>query len=199
MAIYDTRVFRTAPDSWWVGQVHGGSGGVRWGEAKGPFPLVSEMVLFSCVSDKTMPTRSISMSAGMLNRMSHRSILSLLSRAKPWTSGRFNISPANFPDPDALASFREVADPDGERLRWIIRPSNGIRASRAGAVKVDGIEVLCLDDSALRREVFWDDDIPYAALSTSTQAFEMAKALIGAVKDLFEDYKLDSEHDLEYD
>lgn len=195
MALYDTRVFRASTDSWWVGQVHGGSGGFHWGDAKGPFPSVSEMVLFSCVSDKAVPTRSVSISAGMLNRMSHRSVLSLLSRAKPWTSGRFEISPANFPDPDALASFREVADPDGEALRWVIRPSNVIRASRAGAAKAAGVEVLCLDDSALRREVCWDDDTPFGTENANPQASDLAIALIGAVKGLFEDYKLDPEYD----
>jgi len=146
MALFDHRVFRAA-DRWWAAQVHSGSG-AGFGDAK---PRITrETVLFSSLADEAIETRVARIPAGWLNRLSHVALLKVFETAESLGS-HFHMSPYNAP------SAEELGDPlhvDDEGLRWAVRPMKAVGVTASGDTEVrSAIELVCLDDSALRKEI----------------------------------------------
>jgi|SRR3990172_593671 len=152
MAMFDSRVFRV-DNEWWAAQVHGGSGA-----GAGRPRIQDETVVFTCITDDKRNSRLGSIAAGTLNRLSHRAIAQVLSRSRPW-SIRFDISPSNAPDPEELAHQPSFTDEEG--LRWAVRRTRAQRVTRTGVMVHPAVEVICLDDSALQKEILLENDATY--------------------------------------
>jgi len=146
MALYDNRVFK-AGDKWWVAEVHGASGT----GFSDPPRIMHETVIFTCLSDDTLKSLSASLPARRLRTMSHLSLVDVLNNATPFTDTRLPLRPTNAPDADELSSEHVVVDANG--LRWVLRKTTQLRIEPNGVVEGAALEVICLDDSAMRREV----------------------------------------------
>lgn len=150
MALYDNRVFKTN-DKWWVAEVHGGSG------TASSFPprITQERIIFTCLSDDRERSRTASLPARRLRSMAHESLLDVLEKSERFTDSRLPLRPSNMPDPDELSSGEAVTDSGG--LRWIIRKTTQLRVVDSNIVESDALEAICLDDSAMRREIALDN------------------------------------------
>ena len=146
MALYDHRVFNSG-DGWWAAEVHGGSG-FAFGEV---IPEISlESAIFTKLIDEKVQSRMASIPAGTLNRMSHKSIVRLLESAQP-LSTRMEMNAYNTPDEREFHGL--PIERDDENLRWVIRQKR-IAIPAAATWQPDLlVEVRCLDDSALRRDL----------------------------------------------
>src|SRR6185437_3139593 len=113
MALYDHRSF-THGGKWWVAEVHGRSGG-GWGP--GPHAVTDDMVVFTCLTETNLPSRTAQIPAGKLNMMNHQAIERFLTIAQP-ISGRLDMAPYNTPDESEFPGAPIVVD--DEQLRWIV-------------------------------------------------------------------------------
>jgi len=187
MAIFDSRVFRVG-DEWWAVQVHGGSG---FGVGPGRPQIQDETVVFTCLTDENRNSRLGSITAGTLNRLSHRAISEVLRRSSPW-GVRLDISPTNAPDPDELGRHPSFTDDDG--LRWAVRRTRVKRVTRSGIVEHPAVDVICLDDSALRNEILLENDATYDdALRWAT--FDINGELAKVVKSMHDEEPPDHDAD----
>lgn len=146
MALFDHRVFRFNGD-WWVGQVHSASG-AGWGDGD---PAISrEQVYFSNITNRETESKRASISPGLLNRLSHGSLIALLDGARPHGS-YFRMAAYNAPSIEELGPPIHV---DGEGLRWATQPTSMIAVSTPDLVEHrEGVRFICLDDSALQKDV----------------------------------------------
>ncbi len=180
MPMYDHRVFRHDRD-WWIAQVHSAVGG-GWGE--GPYPTKREKVFFTSITDEGSSTQTADIPPGKLTQMSHRSLVQILANAKPLDTRMemypYNAPPSEFPENEVIK--------DEEDLRWIIRRGRGLVEMREQVLTRPSIELVCLDDSALRSDVLLGENI------SSTEIFTLAdeRALIKAVKDRFDEVAVDT-------
>ncbi|HEU4561577.1 MAG TPA: hypothetical protein VFS20_27375 [Longimicrobium sp.] len=100
---------------------------------------------------------------GTLNRLSHRSLGAILDSAERMVS-RFSMSPRNAPDADEFSGTPQFQDKDG--LHWVYREVKQPIWTPQGGELRPALELICLDDSALRGEVvFNDSDTMYAYLT----------------------------------
>ena len=176
MALYDHRVFKH-DDKWWVAEVHSASGG-------GPGTVTKfrhDAVLFTCISNDEAKSLRVTIPAGYLNQITHASIVHLLEKAQPMES-RFDMSPYNIPSTDQPHQLAALQDDEG--LNWIIRQSIGIRAGPTGTERVPAVDVVCLDDTALKKQVLLKDEFTYVDAKKSS-AVDIDTALIVAVKNSF--------------
>mgnify|MGYP001595158171 CR=1 FL=1 len=179
MALYDHRVFKVG-DRWWIAQVHSGSSLV----SSAPNPRIThERVHFSSIDHETENSRTAEIPAGKLRRMSNRSLKQLLAVATD-SGYRFDMYPYNAPWDDEQPPERIFADKEG--LQWTIRPSTAVRQGVHGPESVPAVEVVCLDDSALARQVLMDTPETYQdALRVAVP--DIRQALVEEVKRTFED------------
>jgi len=91
------------------------------------------------------------------------------------------MDPYNAPDADQLRHLPVHNDSEG--LRWVIREH---RTSSQPAVH--SIEVLCLDDSALRKDILLSAEVVFTDLKTLTGDMG-PDAIIEIVKRTFRDYE----------
>ncbi len=151
MPLYDHRVFKVQGE-WWAAQVHGGSSVTTWGDMRVPPAIAYDSVYFTCLTDEKRNTQVASgdIPTGWLNLIDHASILRLLQSGRDFGS-RLEMDPINVPDSGESPNRQPIVDADG--LRWVVRklPSN-----KEGAKPT--LEVACLDDSALRRQILLQDD-----------------------------------------
>ncbi len=179
MPMYDHRVFRHERN-WWIAQIHSAVGG-GWGE--GPHPTKREKVFFTSITDEGLMTRTANIPPGKLNQMSHRSLVEILMKAKPLDT-RIEMYPYNAPPSEFVEN--EIIR-DEEHLRWIIRRGRGLVEMRENISTCPSLELLCLDDSALRSDVLLGE---YRSPSEKI-AMEDALALIKAVKKRFDEVGAD--------
>src|SRR5688572_1663424 len=179
MALYDHRAFRHQ-SNWWVAQVYGQGGG-GWGE--GPHPATDDFVLFTCLSREKQNSQSVHVPVGKLNSMSHASIVRFLEAAGDFPS-RVEMAPHNTPDEAEYQGLDRITD--DEQLRWVVRSQMLTKSVPTGGVPDVLLQVICLDDSALRRDVFlqasstFDDFRQYMGADAGDQ-------LVLAVKSTFEE------------
>lgn len=159
MALYDQRTFKWR-DSWWVAEVHAAAGA---GTGAGRAALFFEHAMFTSLSEPSAPSRSARIPAGALNRLSHRSLGTILDSAERMVS-RFSMSPRNAPDADEFLGTPQFEDKDG--LHWVYREVKQPIWTPQGGELRPALELICLDDSALRGEVvFNDSDTMHAYLT----------------------------------
>lgn len=187
MAIHDHRTFRRG-DEWWVAQVHMASGaGVAGGDPEAPPPeemrLTHDRVFFTCISNDELPSRSAQIRADRLNRLSHESLLGVLETAEVLDS-RFEMSPYNAPDARDFNEDEMIEDGDG--LNWAVRPTNVLRVIDGEPTHMPALELICLDDSALRDQIVFESE---ATLTDYLEAHgdEGKRELIEHVKGLYRD------------
>lgn len=151
MAMHDTRWFRDG-DQWWVARVLT-AGGVGWGEA--PAQITTEGIFFRQLGEEATPLRRCTfLIAGELNRMSHASLVTALRTSEKTTISMY-IGPANIPSPSELPHDR-IKDEEG--LSWTFRPTTMKSRNRDGHIHdLPAVELICLDDSALRGVIELDD------------------------------------------
>lgn len=178
MALYDHRVFKVE-DMWWVAQVHSGSGG---GYHPHP-PITSERVYFTNITNDDENSRTAQIRAGLLNRLSHSAIRRLLRHAKT-LDFRFPMHPYNAPSSRALEYLRRFRDDEG--LEWVIQPTTAVRRTAAGPQKLPAVEVICLDDSALRKEILLKDENTYI-YAQQESAMDIDQGLVSVVKSTYEE------------
>lgn len=178
MALYDQRTFRES-DQWWAAEVHGQSG-FGWGA--GPHDMTKDTVYFTSLTTEKDPSRVIQMPVGKLNVIDHASIVAFLFAAPPFPD-RLEMSPYNTPDEAEFRSDRKITD--GEGLRWIVRYKKLPRQLQIVGQPDALLHVVCLDDSALRRDVFLQDSNVYSDLIDYV-GDEAAMNVILAVKSTFE-------------
>ena len=180
MSLYDHRTFRRG-DEWWAAAVHRGLGA---GFETKP-EITSETVCFTCISDEDRESYNAGIPTGFLNKLSYSSIIRILNSAEPLGT-RLEMYPYNTPDADELSGHDVVTDEEG--LRWILKQTELVRIGPGGATNVPGMELVCLDDSALRKEVLLG--IPSRVdYFMSMMGDEGKLKLIRAVKGMFPDYE----------
>lgn len=180
MSLYDHRTFRRG-DEWWAAEVHGSLGTGFETEPQ----ITSETVCFTCLSDENRQSYNAGIPTGTLNKLSHSSIIRILNRAEPLGT-RFEMYPYNAPDADELSGHEVVTDEEG--LGWVLRQTELVRVGPGGATNVPGVELVCLDDSALRKEVLLGIPSRFDYFA-SMMGDEVKLKLIRAVKGVFPDYE----------
>lgn len=180
MALYDHRTFKRG-DEWWTAVVQGGLGAGFETEPE----ITSETVCFTCISDENRESYNAGIPTGFLNKLSHSSLVRILNGAEP-SGTRLEMYPYNAPDADELSGHEVVTDEEG--LRWVLKQTELVRVGPGGATNVPGVELICLADSALRKEIL---------LGTSSR-FDYFMSMVGdegklklvrAVKGMFSDYE----------
>lgn len=180
MALFDHRVFRVG-DEWWAAQVHSASG-AGYGNAK--VPITSERVYFSSLTDRSRNTVTARIPPGWLNRLSHQSLLRVLRAAKDFGS-HFTMAAYNAP---SLEELGPAIYTDDEKLRWALRPSRSIQLDETGKIAAsEGVEFICLDDSALRKEVLRAGGQGFDAFRSKVHALDLA-TIVSGIKATFTDY-----------
>jgi len=155
MALYDQRVFRCG-EKWWAAQVYGGVGQVRFGEPdpNEPFRAIRENVVFTCLTDRDANSRSNAIPGGRLNRLSHASICHLAEEGRDWGS-LYKMYPYNSPNEQAINS---PIVQDREGLRWATKRQKITLVTNETSEERPSLELICLDDSALKKEIAFDDE-----------------------------------------
>lgn len=181
MALFDHRVFRVE-DEWWAAQIHSASGAGYGGAS---VPITSERVYFSSLTDHNRNTATARIPPGWLNRLSHRSLLKVFRAAKDF-GNHFRMAAYNAP---SLEELGPAIFTDDEGLRWAARPTQTIRVDDGGApVTFEGIDFLCLDDSALRKEVSLPPGFSAASFRSKARPGDLAR-IVGAIKATYREYE----------
>jgi hypothetical protein len=116
--------------------------------------MSNDMVFFTSLSSEEKRTRTASLPAGSLNQLSHTSLRAVLENSDEYGE-RWPMSPFNAPSRDELGAPKFV---DEEGLNWTYRQVQTLRLDTAGhPVRLPAVELICLDDSALRKEVLLAD------------------------------------------
>ncbi len=180
MSLFDHRVFRVG-DEWWAAQVHSASG-AGYGTAN--VPMASERVYFSSLTDRARNTVTARIPPGWLNRLSHKSLRRVLQVGEDFGS-HFRMAAYNAP---SLEELGPAIYKDDENLRWAARPTRTIQLNEAGKpLPSDGVEFICLDDSALRKEVLLAGGQSVNAFLSAVLQYDLA-AIVGGIKATFQDY-----------
>jgi hypothetical protein len=152
MALFDNRVF-SHEGKWWVAEIHG-----RVGSAfENSTPVMrTEVVIFTPLSEAGN-SRSTTIPANRLRSMSHGSLVRKLLDAEP-SGKRYSSRPVNAPpEVEQYKAERDIVT-DDEGLRWVLLASPVPQAGPTGAVRGhEGVDVICLDDSAMRHLVSFDE------------------------------------------
>ncbi len=181
MALFDHRVFRKG-QGWWAAQVHSG-GGAGYGETKPP--ITHNTVLFSSLTDEKEETLVARIPAGRLNRLSHKALLKVFETGKSMGS-HFPMSPYNTPSAEELGGPVHI---DDEGLRWAVRPTQVVSITASGSPDVQAaIELVCLDDSALRKEIHLSSPTDFQDFKAQYGDVGVGE-LIKAVKATYLDYE----------
>jgi len=160
MAMHDTRGFRDQrTDEWWVARVltaFGAGHMVPYGDGRrsNADAFVTEGVYFRRLGDETNKLRTCLLPAGCLNTVSHESVLRALDRAKSSELSIY-IGPANLVSREVFPSAHRFVD--SENLEWVYAQTTSTRVGQDRSVFLtESIELICLDDSALRRTIQFD-------------------------------------------
>ena len=180
MAVYDHRAFRVDGE-WWIAEVHMASTEATWGSDPGP--SVREQVFFSSIDPESSELRFAEIPAGKLNRLSHRAIRGLWSGAER-SEGDLEMYPYNTPDAEELKDYPAVKD--DEDLNWVVRPTQVVRIHEGKPEIHSGVEAICLDDSALRKEITLSPEDTFDDLMR-VWGQEGLRALVEGVKSLYEE------------
>lgn len=188
MAIYDHRSFRQG-EEWWVAEVHMASGaGVAGGGPDAPAPeelkTTHDRVFFTCISDDKLPSRTAEIPSDWLNHIDHESVLRLLESAEE-LEGRFEMSPYNAPDARNYDEDDMIEDRDG--LTWATRRTEVLRVVNEELTTLPALELICLDDSAMRDEIAFDSEVTLSDYLTA-YGDEGIRELIAAVTEDFREY-----------
>jgi hypothetical protein len=178
MALYDHRVFQVNSE-WWAAQIHSASG-AGWGDA--PVAISRERVYFSSLTDRERHTVAAAIPPGWLNRLSYGALVRLLRAGKDLGT-HFKMSPYNVP------SAAELGPPiftDTEGLRWVVRPTKIIQADLPSAAVLQAAEFVCLDDSALRKDVALSGET-FDEFRSQAQPARLA-AIVESIKSTFQEY-----------
>lgn len=151
MALYDNRVFKAA-NKWWVAEVHGASGAGFTDQPR----IMHETVIFTCLSDDQQKSLSAILPVRQLRAIDHESLLAVLNNADAFTEYRLPLRPTNAPDAEELSSAPLVIDRTG--LSWRLLETKQLRITPNGIVEGRALDVICMDDSAMRRLVVIDQD-----------------------------------------
>lgn len=176
MALYDHRVFRVGSE-WWVAEVHGASGAGYSGRPT----MTTERVWFQSLEDESRG-RTATIPPDWLHRLSHAAVRELLERAESIDHG-LDMHPYNAPPWDEFRDVEPYVDSEG--LRWVIRPTKVLRQEQTKVVPRPAVEVICLDDSAMRKEVLLKDESTYADAKLLSIG-DIDEAIVNAVKETFE-------------
>lgn len=146
MALREQRVFRDGRD-FWVAHV-----GASWGSGDGDRPpsASDEVVFFTCITDRSKQSRSATIAVERLRRMSHRELVETLDSAASILR-RIEFVYDDLPSAEVFDRTDLVTDAEG--LRWSIDRIDMLRIESGKPVPKRGIRVLCLDDSAMVRDV----------------------------------------------
>lgn len=198
MAMHDHRVFRHEGE-WWGATILSGSG-----VSAGAIPRITiERAYFTPLYDPKGLSKSASLPAGYLNRINHASIVYLLEHAEPF-GHRWEMVGYNQPDAVEFPPNLTFENPSGQR--WAARRAPydvGIRM-RVGSEgrppifeKGPGLEVACLDDSALRGVVGLESE---GALEVALAQFgkDFLVSLSEAVESTFIEYMPKLQDDSEF-
>jgi hypothetical protein len=177
MALYDKRTFKWKGD-WWTAEIHGGSG-AGWTERP---TITSEMTLFTSITQEEANSRVAHITAGRLNKLSHKAIGSVLDAAKDF-GARWEMSPFNAPNAAELARSRRFVDSDG--LTWVAEDTTVIAATREGPMARPGVHLICLEDSALQAIVPLDGFATLDELVASSE-HQIVQEIIRRVHDRLE-------------
>jgi len=180
MALYDHRVFKQ-DQNWWVAQVHGQNSAVTSGPAA-QAPMTHDFVFFTSLTLENTNSRVAFVPTGKLNSMSHRSIIRILERAEDFGSRR-EMEPYNVPDQTGYAGWNQITDEEG--LRWVIN-KNRIQKVPEYLQPFSSMEFVCLDDSALRRNILFQDSNAYDRFA-ETRGSTGDEQLIKHIKSSFEE------------
>ncbi len=180
MALFEQRTFRNR-GLWWIAQVEGSGG--PGSPQQGP---VTERIVLTCTSEPDSKSRSIVIIPSVLNKMSHRSIIKVLETARE-VDFRMDLFPSPQPFFEEPEGREELTDSEG--LNWILKEASVFQLKNpSSAVRSPGIDVFCLDDSALRKEVSLPQDMTLRQiLSLQPMA---AAAIVDTIKSFFKDYEL---------
>jgi len=175
MALYDQRVFRHG-GSVWAAEVHGEGGP----DEDAP---EENSVYFTRVGSEGEPSRRSTLPAGALNTISHRAIARLVDGAKV-TDFRMPSWPFNRGDVRDHPGSPPFVDDEG--LRWVARDAVAIKRVGTSYETVPAVQVICLDDSALRKDIGFSgtarEDI--RRMHGSILSNELVKVVKGSFEDL---------------
>lgn len=180
MALHAFRVF-WHDGSWWAAYV---SGGVGAGSTPRP-RITSESIIFTRLGEEKEPSRAARLGPHLLNRISHRSVVELLERARQWGETTFPAMSYGLPDPDEYSSQIEFNDDEG--LTWRVRRSTAVRLENGQPVSKPAIELACMDDTALRKEILLSDEGTFDDALVMLGREETMSGLVSTVKSLFKD------------
>jgi len=175
MALFDHRVFRFK-DEWWAAQVHSASGA---GYSNSP-QLTSERVFFSSLTNRERNTVTGRIPVGWLNKLTYRALTRRLETGDDYGS-HFKMSAFNAPSAEELGA-PDLTDAEG--LRWVIRPVRSVRATTVGSDLVEAAEFVCLDDSALRKDVVMGE----GSIDQLKANTVLATGVVDQIKGTYEDF-----------
>ncbi len=116
---------------------------------------------------------------GGLRKVRHRG-----TRLVDWIF-RFTMAAYNAP---SLEELGPAIYTDDEKLRWALRPSRSIHLDETGKIAAsEGVEFICLDDSALRKEVLLAGGQGFDAFRSKVHALDLA-TIVSGIKATFTDY-----------
>jgi hypothetical protein len=181
MALFDHRVFRIDRE-WWAAQVHSASGAGYGGTA---VPITGERVYFSSLTDRNRNTVTARIPPGWLNRLSHSSLLKVFHTAKDFGT-HFKMAAYNAP---SLEELGPAIFTDEEGLRWSAHPTQALRLEGGrDPVISEGIEFVCLDDSALRKEISLPPGSSPATFRSESKPRDFAR-IVEAIKATYREYE----------
>ncbi len=156
MALYDQRIFRHG-DRWWCAEVHSGGTAVYFGDAPADAPLTHETIIFTPLTDPDSHSRCIQVPANKLHRWSHAVISKLLKTASNFGE-HFKMSPFNHPRAESRwkGPILRYAK-DQTEWSWRVSSMVALDPNRVATVAY-GLELRCLDDSALFAKLFVGDE-----------------------------------------
>lgn len=141
-----------------------------------PFRPIRESVVFTCMTDRDAHSRSNEIVGGSLNRLNHSDVCRLVEGAGE-LGHRFEAHPHNVPDEQDVRP-PIVIDSDG--LRWATKRRQTVVVNAEPEVR-PCLELVCLYDSALRKEIVFPDDEAIERFLTA-DAEERLRSLIQLLK-----------------
>jgi len=165
---------------WWLAQAHV-EGGTGWGAARA---FANDIVYFTPLSDEPRNSLCARVKAGQLNRLSHDEIIALLKSAED-TETRLHIGRVDLPITTTAGD--EIRFKDDKGLHWAFQQRKLPKFKEGEFVgNLPAVEVICLDDSAIRRIVTLGDSAAEGESHlTKESVSRYGPALIRAVEETF--------------
>lgn len=171
MPVNDQRIFKSG-EHWWVAIVNSAHG---MGSSNGLRRMNRDEVTFTCLTDHSAVSKKAEIQSGELNSLKHSAIIEMLRSASVLDS-RTEIRPINLPH-DPTDSEAVFIDETG--LRWILKSIRLPNFGNSGKLHY-GVEVICLDDSAIRKTIGMSTEFTLIDF-IQTWGLEAKKELIGIV------------------